>query len=99
MAVAAGVGGRFRVGMGSNVSVGIDSDIDSDVGLASDSVGEVNSSVAEKGVGVRVGSTAGMDVSGIRAKVGNWVDGTETQAVKKKHRKMVREKRRNIIEL
>jgi|GEM_PF-3934784 hypothetical protein len=99
MAVAARVGGKFRVGMGSKVSVGIDSDIDSGVELASASVGEANSKVGRIVVDVKVGSTAGTGVSGIRAKVGNWVDVTETQAVKKKHRQMVREKRRNIIRL
>ena len=99
MAVAAMVGGRFRVGRGGKVSVGIDTDIDSGVGLASGSVGEANSEVGEIVVGVGVGGAVGMGVSGIRAKVGNCVDVAGTQAVKINNKLKVRKKRGNIIRL
>jgi len=97
MAVAAMVGGRFRVGRGTKVSVGIATDIDSGVGLASGNVGKANSEVGEMVVGVEVGGTVGMNVSGICAKVGNCVDVAGTQAVKINNRLRDRNKRRNII--
>ena len=99
MAVTAMVGGRFRVGRGGKVSVGIDTDIDSGVGLASGNVGEANSEVGEIVVGVGVGGAVGMGVSGIRAKVGNCVDVAGTQAVKINNKLKVRKKRGNIIRL
>jgi len=99
MAVAAMVGGRFRVGRGSKVSVGIDPDIDSSVGLTSGNVTEANSEVGEIVVGVGVGDAIGMGVSVIRAKVGNCVDVAGTQAVKINNKLKVRKKRGNIIRL
>ena len=73
MAVAARVGGRFRVGIGSKVSIGRDSEIDSGVGLASGSVGEANSKVGEIVVGVKVGNKVGLGVFGTCTRVGNSV--------------------------
>ena len=99
MAVVAMVGSRLRVGRGNKVSVGIDTDIESGVGLASDSVGDGNSEVGEMVVGVEVGSAVGRGVSGIRAMVGNCVDVAGTQAVKIDNRVKVRKKRLNIIKL
>ena len=86
MAVAARVGGRFRVGMGCKVSEGIDSEIDSGVGLASGCVGEVNSGVGEMEVVVEVGNEVEVGVSVMRTSVGNKVDFAGTQAVKKNNR-------------
>jgi hypothetical protein len=99
MAVVAMVGGRFRVGRGTKISVGIDTDIDSGVGLTSGNVGEANSEVGEMVVGVGVGGAVGMSVSGICAKVGNCVDVAGTQAVKINNRPSVRKKHLNIIKL
>ena len=73
MAVAARVGGRFRVGIGGKVSVGRDSETDSGVELASGNVGEANSKVGEIMVGVKVGNKVGVGVSGKCTRVGNSV--------------------------
>ena len=101
MAVAAKVGGRFRVGMDGKVSVEIDSGIDSGVGLASGSVGVANSQVGKGklGVAVRRGSAVGLGVSGMRTRVGSPVNVTGTQAVNKNSRLSVRMKRFIIIRL
>jgi hypothetical protein len=101
MAVAARVGGRFRVGMGSKVSVEIDSGIDSGVGLASGCVGVTNSKVGKGklGVAVGVGGAVGIGVSGMRTRVGSAVNGAGTQAVNNNSKLRVRMKRFIIIRL
>ena len=101
MAVAAKVGGRFRVGMDGKVSVEIDSGIDSGVGLASGWVGVANSKVGEGKLGVTVGrgSTVGLGVSGMRTRVGSAVNVAGTQAVNRNSRLSVRMKRFIIIRL
>jgi hypothetical protein len=101
MAVAARVGGRFRVGMGCKVSEGIDSEIDSGVGLASGCVGVANSKVGKGKLGVAVGSgrIVGMGVSGMRTRVGSAVNAAGPQAVTKNSMLRVRKKRWNIIRL
>ena len=85
-AVAARVGGRLRVGRGSKVSEGINSDVNSGVGLASGCVGEANSGVGEMEVVVEVGNEVEVGVSVMRTSVGNKVDFAGTQAVKKNNR-------------
>jgi hypothetical protein len=99
MAVAAWVGGRFRVGRGIKVSVGFVDEIDPVVRLASGSLGKAISEVGELVLGPGSSSTVGMAVSGMRTRVGNSVDAAGTQAVKKKNRHGTRKKRRNIIRL
>jgi len=80
MAVAAWVGGRFSVGRGSKVSVEIDSEVDSGVGLASGRVGESNSKVGKLVVAVGMGSGVGTSVFGKCARVGKSVGVAGTQA-------------------
>jgi hypothetical protein len=99
MAVAAGVGGRFRVGIGNNVSVGTDSDVDMGVGLVSGCVGEASSKVGKGMVGNGVGGAVGIAVFGIRTWVGNGVNGAGTQADKYNNRQRVRKKRWNMTRL
>jgi len=99
MAVAPWVGGRLRVGRGSKVSVGIEAEVASGVGLASVGVALANSGIGELAVGVGSGSLVGMGVSGSRARVGICTDGTGIQAVKKRTSPSVRMKRRYIIRL
>ena len=79
MAVAAWVGGRFSVGRGSKVSVEIDSEVDSGVGLAS---GRVGASALDAGcsVAVGMGSGVGTSVFGKCARVGKSVGVAGTQA-------------------
>lgn len=86
MAVAAWVGGKFKVGRGSIVSVGVDSEIDSGIGLASGSVGEANSIVGTLVVAVEDGRAVGVGVFVICARVGKSVAVAGTQAVKKTDR-------------
>ena len=99
MAVAAWVGGRFRVGRGSTVSVGIASKVDFGVGLASGKVGEANSEVGKLVVAVGSGSAVGLGLTGKCARVGKSVAVAGTQAVKKTDRQRIRMKRCNIIRL
>ena len=90
MAVGARVGGRFRVGRASKSSVGFAAGIDSGVGLACGCVGGAISEVGELVPRTGGGGVDGMAVSGKRAKVGNSVDASGTQAVKNTRRHKVR---------
>lgn len=103
MAVAARVGGRFRVGMDGKVSVEIDSGIDPGVGLASGCVGVANSKVGKGKLGVAVGSGSAVAVRlgvwGMLTRVGSAVNAAGLQAVNKNSRLRVGMKRFNITRL
>jgi hypothetical protein len=101
MTVAAGVGGRFRVGMDNRVAVGPSSVVAIGVGLASGSVGEASSKVGKlvAVAGIGVGGVLGTGVSGMRTRVGNCVTVAGAQAVKQNSIQRVIKERWNITRL
>ena len=101
MTVAAGVGGKFRVGMGNRVAVGSSSVVAIGVGLASGCVGEASSKVGKlvAVAGIGVGGVLGAGVSGMCTRVGNCVTVAGAQAVKQNSIQRVIKERWNITRL
>jgi hypothetical protein len=96
MAVVTMVGGRFRVGRGSAVSVGTESGVDSSVGLACGCVGVALSRVGELMVGSGIGNSDGVAVLGMCATVGITIGVPGVHAARKTNKQNVRKVRRNI---